>query len=1036
VSTTDDAEYARLGARAEQGFTVTGSTVGIDDGPGTASADGSAPPPMPWPYGPFLTPVPPRPAVSDEASASRGHPGDPGFAGGHDALTASADGSAWSVWQHAQRAWHAAGAEWSAAVVTSDIAAPSQQTAPSAPSYDVFAVAPKKNRPAPVYEMAPPAPAYSPPVPAREALPHDTLPPGPNGTAPASLASQPTPDSQPSPVGPSTASPSTASPFAASPSTASPSTASPSTASPSTASPALPSPAAPRWRTWERTPRRGILLAVVAALVLVAAGSGYAVLHSGLPARDYPAARLAGTVLGGDAIQPGQGITQTMGRVASYGGTAVAVGSQAGGDIPRAQFFVSHDDGQTWGLAAVTAPGGGAPSPGHAAQLVAHGPNGWLAVGPDAIWTSATGQSWTLTSAAGIVPSDAGDQPSVLTATGSGFLAAGQNPAEGTAVIWTSPDGRHWQRMTAAQLRLPAGGHTVADLTGAAVHGRDILLAGHVMPPAGGRVAATWLSTDNGQTWKWAPVPVSHGATSALAGVAASGAGFVAIRPGSSSPGRSSPGSSAAAQANGVVYVSADGISWRYAATLTATNGVQLGMVQAGPGGFVALGRGPAGAMGGYVSPNGLSWGSVIPFGPAPSSVTGATVTAGGTVVVTGSTGALGRQQPYLALAPVGQVAQTVNVASIPGGTISQLSADAVAISGNRRVAVGEAGGSPAIWTATGSSWYRDTVALTPAPAATSPASGASPAFTTPPVSSATPAADAQKLTSVVHGPAGWLATGEVVSATAQRPILLTSADGMIWSETGQDAAAFAGAHVVAAQATAGPAGYVVAGDVTTSAGTFPAAWWSRDLRTWTRAGGSASGGAAGDDPGEMAGVTAGPAGYVAVGTQGISPAVWTSSDGRTWHMTTLRVPDGAASASLRQVAVSGPHRIALGEERWSSGAESAFAEVSANGGRTWRPVALPSPHGDAIATALTPMRGGFTAVGTYGTPGHRNVVVWASPDGGAWTIQIPNGPGLSGPGIHEITSVTASGDGSLTGVGFTASASGEQPTLWNVPAR
>jgi hypothetical protein len=296
---------------------------------------------------------------------------------------------------------------------------------------------------------------------------------------------------------------------------------------------------------------------------------------------------------------------------------------------------------------------------------------------------------------------------------------------------------------------------------------------------------------------------------------------------------------------------------------------------------------------------------------------------------------------------------------------------------------------------------------------------------------------DAQKLTSVVHGPAGWLATGEAESGTAQHPILLTSADGMIWSETGRDAAAFAGAHVAAAQAAAGPAGYVVVGDVTTSAGTFPAAWWSRDLRTWTRAGGSASG-AAGDNPGEMLGVTGGPSGYVAVGTQGISPAVWTSGNGRAWHMATLKVPAGASSASLRQVAVSGPHVIALGEERWSSGAESAFAEVSANGGRTWRPVPVPfpSPHGDTIATALTPMRGGFTAIGTYGTPGHRNVVVWTSRDGSAWTIQIPNGRGLGGPGIHEITGVTASGDGSLTGVGFTASAAGEQPTLWDVPAR
>jgi hypothetical protein len=106
-------------------------------------------------------------------------------------------------------------------------------------------------------------------------------------------------------------------------------------------------------------------------------------------------------------------------------------------------------------------------------------------------------------------------------------------------------------------------------------------------------------------------------------------------------------------------------------------------------------------------------------FGPAPASVTGATVTARGTVIVTGCTGAAGHQQPYLALAPPGQAARAVPVATIPGATISQVSVDAVAVSGNRRVAVGEAGGSPAIWTATGSSWSSASAGLAPAPATT-----------------------------------------------------------------------------------------------------------------------------------------------------------------------------------------------------------------------------------------------------------------------------------------------------------------------------
>ena len=175
-----------------------------------------------------------------------------------------------------------------------------------------------------------------------------------------------------------------------------------------------------------------------------------------------------------------------MNQVASDGSTVVAIGSQTGGDIPRAQFFVSENGGRAWRLAPVTAAGGGTPAPGHAAQFVVHGPRGWLAVGTHAIWTSTGGQSWTLASTTGVTSVDAGDQMAVLTSTRGGFLAVGRNAAEGTAVIWTSPDGLHWRRLTAAQLLLPAGDGTVADIDGAAAHGSDILLSGHVAPTAQG----------------------------------------------------------------------------------------------------------------------------------------------------------------------------------------------------------------------------------------------------------------------------------------------------------------------------------------------------------------------------------------------------------------------------------------------------------------------------------------------------------------------------------------------------------------------
>ena len=133
----------------------------------------------------------------------------------------------------------------------------------------------------------------------------------------------------------------------------------------------------------------------------------------------------------------------------------------------------------------------------------------------------------------------------------------------------------------------------MADITGAAAGGGGILLSGHIATTtvqghgAGSqtvvtRTPAVWLSTDGGVTWTLAPVPVSHGATNGLAGIAADATGFVAVRPGSVSAGPN-------AQPDGVVYASANGTSWRYVSTLTSGYGVQIGMVAGRPGRF----RGP-----------------------------------------------------------------------------------------------------------------------------------------------------------------------------------------------------------------------------------------------------------------------------------------------------------------------------------------------------------------------------------------------------------------------------------------------------------
>ena len=204
----------------------------------------------------------------------------------------------------------------------------------------------------------------------------------------------------------------------------------------------------------------------------------------------------------------------------------MTVGAETGQRVPRAQFFVSLDDGRSWNLGTVSAAGGGTPPPGHAARFIAGGPGAWAAVGPDSVWTSADGRAWTLASATGL-PQVPGDQVTVLKRTGSGFIAAGVNTPDGdqaraTPVIFLSSGGTSWSRLGADRLRLAAGSGRALDIRLAAATGHLILIAGDVATPttvtSGGsrhevtvRTGGAWLSDDGGLSWTPVTVPTGDG---------------------------------------------------------------------------------------------------------------------------------------------------------------------------------------------------------------------------------------------------------------------------------------------------------------------------------------------------------------------------------------------------------------------------------------------------------------------------------------------------------------------------------------------
>jgi len=125
----------------------------------------------------------------------------------------------------------------------------------------------------------------------------------------------------------------------------------------------------------------------------------------------------------------------------------------------------------------------------------------------------------------------------------------------------------------------------------------------------------------------------------------------------------------------------------------------------------------------------------------------------------------------------------------------------------------------------------------------------------------------------------------------------------------------------------------------------------------------------------------------------------------------------------LQQVAISGNRVVALGQESGAGGA-MPFAELSADGGASWRQMRFSPPGPDTVVTALTAGSGGFTAAGVYGQPGRQTVVTWTSTAGAAWTPALVDA--LGGSGSQQITALASSGP-AVTGIGATATMQGRQ---------
>jgi hypothetical protein len=745
-----------------------------------------------------------------------------------------------------------------------------------------------------------------------------------------------------------------------------------------------------------RRPRRGVIsrrtatiggpvLAALAALLVLVLTTGHFPGSGHLAANQQQNMTVAAAALGTYPGQQQRGVSQTVDRVVASGNTIVTMGSQTSDGLVRQQFFASADGGATWRLASVHAPGGGPAPLGHPATRLAGGPGGWLAVGPQAIWTSRDGLNWTLAASHGITPQLPGDQILVLNNTAQGFLAAGEAPVSGggtQAVVWTSRDGLTWQRKTAAQLGLTGPEGPAQEIAFGAVHGADTVISGGVASGSAVRSAA-WLSTDGGSTWSAVTIPADHGAGVSVSGLGSDGSGLIAVRPGQAAPGG----------ADGVTYFSPNGHDWQYAGTIDAAGGWSPHVVKGNADGFVVTGTTDAGQVVAYTSTgSGGTWQPTGSLGPAASeSVESATVGAGGTVIAVGSTsGDSTGKRPLFVTASKDGAVRRVSLTAISGGVVPELAVNGLATADGVQVAVGSADGYPAVWRqAAGSGSWRLITSL--------------------PAVSAYPGLSA--LTSVTHGPSGWLAVG------GPGPVVLTSADGTTWQRAGgsitQD---LAGASAV--MAAANQSGYVIVGN---SAGAAePYLWWSSDLTSWTH--GADMNYTSGSN--QISDVTSAPHVFMAVGAHDGHPAVWTTTDGQTWTAIVLGLPPGASAAMFQQVAISGDHVVALGRET-KAGQPAPFAGISTDGGASWQEVPFGSAGPGTAATALTAGSGGFTAASQSGQPGQQGAQIWTSATGLTWTpAQLS---GLSGGGMHEITALVSSGS-AITGIGTAATQPTQQP--------
>jgi serine/threonine-protein kinase len=320
-------------------------------------------------------------------------------------------------------------------------------------------------------------------------------------------------------------------------------------------------------------------------------------------------------------------------------------------------------------------------------------------------------------------------------------------------------------------------------------------------------------------------------------------------------------------------------------------------------------------------------------------------------------------------------------------GRQGSVTVSSIATAGDTRLAVGAADGQPAIWRCANGSWELVSAAI----AGT---------------------LDQATLSSVAHGPDGWMAIGEAGTGPGQHPVAVTSSDGVSWRLV-DGPAAFTGPGSCVASIAAGQQGYAVVGKHVDGARVFAAMWGSADTRHWAQGDNDRFGSLDGRlSASAVDAVVATPSGFVAAGTHGPGGVLWTSADGgQQW---TLMSGTGVPSGALLLAAASGNRVVVAGYQATADG-DVPVVVTSADGGEHWTPPVVLRPPGgqrSGRVTALAVAGSGFIAAGRTGPTGAQQSVTWTSPDGLTWSEAHPAASG----GTSGVSALSATGK-TVTGV-------------------